>query len=99
MADAGPRLRPDLALQSLLEPLDLAGRVDDRLLAGEERVAVRADVDAELLASGPHGPLGAARAAVDSCLVVLGMNIGLHVKSLLRRLPYQIGRASCRERV
>ena len=38
----GPRpgLGPDLALQALLEALDLAGRVDDRLLAREERVAV-----------------------------------------------------------
>ena len=38
----------DLALQALLESLDLACGVDDRLLAGEERVAVAADVDPEL---------------------------------------------------
>ena len=44
------RLAPDLALQSLLEALDLAGRVDDVLLAGEKRMAVRADVHAQLFA-------------------------------------------------
>jgi hypothetical protein len=43
-----PRSGPDLALQALLEPLHLAGRVDDRLLAGEERVAVAAHVYPEL---------------------------------------------------
>src|SRR5437899_6279606 len=67
------------SLQALLEPLDLAGRVDDRLLAREERVAVRADVDAQLRAGGTDRPLGAARAAVDLGLVILGMDIGLHV--------------------
>src|SRR5437899_6498671 len=66
------------SLQALLEPLDLAGRVDDRLLAREERVAVRANVDAELGAGGSHGPLGAAGSAVDLGLEVLGMDVGLH---------------------
>ena len=66
------------SLQALLEPLDLAGRVDDRLLAREERVAVRADVDAQLGAGGSHGPLGAAGSAVDLGLVILGMDVGLH---------------------
>jgi hypothetical protein len=33
-AGAAP-LAPDLALEALLEALDLTGRVDDRLLAGE----------------------------------------------------------------
>ena len=53
---------PDLALQALLEALDLAGRVDDRLLAREERVAVAAHVDAQLrrveptVNSVPHEP-------------------------------------------
>ena len=41
------RLETRRALEALLEALDLAGRVDDRLLAREERVAVRADVDAQ----------------------------------------------------
>src|SRR6478736_5097083 len=71
-------LGTDLALETLLEALDLAGGVDDRLLAREERVAVRTDVDAQLLAGRADRPLGAARAAVDLGFVVLGMNIGLH---------------------
>ena len=41
-------LGADLPLEALLEALDLAGRVDDGLLARVERVAVGADVDAEL---------------------------------------------------
>ena len=49
-------LGPGGALQALLEPLDLAGRVDDRLLAREERVAVRADVDPELGAGRARRP-------------------------------------------
>src|SRR5512140_532595 len=68
----------DLALEALLEPLDLAGGVDDRLLARVEGVAVAADVDAELLAGRPDRPLGPAGATVDLGLVVLGMPLGLH---------------------
>src|SRR5689334_1461705 len=79
----GPRvgpivLGPDLPLQTLLEPLDLAGRVDDVLRARVERVAVAADVDAQLLAGGPDGPLTAAGSAMDLGLEVLGMDVGLH---------------------
>src|SRR5262245_30162696 len=68
----------NLAPQSLLEALDLARGVDDRLLAGEERVAVAADVHTQLVARGAHGPLGSARSTVDLGLVVLGMDVGLH---------------------
>src|SRR5262245_20136084 len=71
-------LGPDLPLQALLEPLDLTGRVDDVLRARVERVAVAADVDAELLAGGPDGPLSAAGAAVDLGVEVLGVDVGLH---------------------
>src|SRR6478609_7896070 len=78
------RLGSDLTLQALLEPLDLSGGVDDVLGAGEERVAVRAHVDAKLLAGRAHRPLGPAGTAVNLCLVILGMDIGLHVKHLLR---------------
>ena len=55
-------LASGLALEALLEALDLAGGVDDRLLAREERVAVAADVDAQLgrveptVHSVPHEP-------------------------------------------
>src|SRR5262245_49432726 len=80
-------LAADLPLEALLETLDLARGVDDRLLAREERVAIGAHVDAELWSGGPHGPLGAARAAVHLGLVVGGMDIGLHGWSLLRRRP------------
>src|SRR3954467_12715079 len=71
-------LGPGLALQTALEPLDLAGRVDDRLLAREERVAVAANVDAKLLLGRPDRPLRAAGRTVHLGLVVLGMHVGLH---------------------
>src|SRR3954454_16794330 len=80
-------LGSDLALQTLLEALDLSGRIDDVLRPREERVAVRAHVDAKLLAGRAHRPLGPAGTAVNLCLVILGMDIGLHVKHLLRRRP------------
>src|SRR6185295_2126233 len=83
----GCRLAAGLPLQALLEPLDLAGGVDDVLGAGEEGMAVAADVDAQLGSGGPHGPLGAARAAMDLGFVILGMDIGLHGFVLLRRRP------------
>src|SRR6478736_8533293 len=71
-------LAADLALEALLEPLDLAGRIDDRLLPGEERVAVAADVDPQLRSGRADRPFGAARSAVDLGLEILGMDIGLH---------------------
>ena len=67
-----------LALEAALEALDLAGGIDDVLLAREERVAVAADVDAELLAGGAQLEVRAARAAVDLRLEVLGVDVGLH---------------------
>jgi hypothetical protein len=42
-------LKARRALEPLLEALDLAGGVNDCLLAREERVAIRADVDAQRL--------------------------------------------------
>src|SRR6187401_1924794 len=71
-------LAADLPLQALLEPLDLTGRVDDVLRAREERVAVAADVDAQLLSRRPDRPFATARAAVDLRFVILGMDIRLH---------------------
>ena len=67
-----------LALEALLEALDLAGGVDDVLLAREERVAVAAHVDAQLFAGGADFELGPARAAVDLGLEVLGVGVALH---------------------
>ena len=72
------RSGPDLPLEATLEALHLAGRVDDVLLAGEERVAVAAHVDAQLLTRGTYLELGPARAAVDPRLLILGMNVALH---------------------
>src|SRR3972149_8219391 len=69
------------ALEPLLEALDLAGGVDDGLLAGEERVAVRADVDVQRLLRGADLELGMARAADDLGGVVLGMDVWLHALS------------------
>src|SRR5207247_1967119 len=66
------------ALEPLLEPLDLARRVDDRLLAREERVAVAADVDPELGPGGADREGRAARGAVHLGLVVLGVDAVLH---------------------
>src|SRR5438045_4902724 len=80
---------PNLSLEALLEALDLTGRVHDRLLAREERVAVAADVDAQLLARAADGEFGAARTAMDAGLAVLGMNIGFH-DVLLRRRPFGV---------
>ena len=57
------RSEPRRPLEALLEALHLAGSVDDRLLAGEERVAVRADVDVQRRAasSRPRTPCGTSR--------------------------------------
>src|SRR3954451_7556747 len=60
-----------------LEALDAATGVDQLLLAGVERVAVRADLDVKLGLGRPGGELVAARTA-DVGLDVLGMDVGLH---------------------
>src|SRR5581483_11109405 len=60
------------------EPLDAAGGVHELLLAREERVAARADLEAQLLALGGAGlPRGAAR-AVDGDFLVIRVNAWLH---------------------
>src|SRR5439155_22770029 len=60
------------------ELLDLARGVDQALLAREERVAVRADLEAQLLAlGGPRGP-GRAAGAMDVDVDVFGMDPRLH---------------------
>src|SRR4029079_6172082 len=71
-------LGADLALQALLEALDLAGGVDDVLRARVERVAVATDVDAQLGAGRAHGPLAPAGAAVHLGFEILGMDVWLH---------------------
>src|SRR5205085_10172778 len=69
-------LRPLLAVLPL-ETVDAAGRVDQLLLAGEEGVALRADLDAQLLPGRAGGP-GLAAGAVHLNLVVLGMDLCFH---------------------
>src|SRR5437660_11021450 len=58
--------------------LDAPGRVDELLLPGEEGVAVRADLQPQLLALGGPGRPSRAAGAVDVADLVLGMNSWLH---------------------
>src|SRR4051794_38445867 len=83
-----------LSLQASLEPLDLSRGVDDVLLPGDERVAVAAHVDAQLLSGRAHRELCPARAAVNACLVVLGVNIGFHGAPWTPSVPVHAGRWS-----
>ena len=65
---------PRLLLGPTPEALHLTAGVDEPLLAGEERVAARADVDAELWLGGPRlEPVAAA--ALDHGGLVPGMNV------------------------
>src|SRR5471032_727111 len=62
---------------ALLEALDAAGCVDELGLAREERMAVRADLEAELGFRALGVPRVSAR-AVHGHIVVLGVNFFLH---------------------
>src|SRR5450756_1882504 len=66
---------------ALLEALDATGRVDELGLAREERMTVRADLEAELALRALGFPRVSAR-AVHGHFVVLGMNLLLHGGSL-----------------
>src|SRR6266540_2026889 len=74
----GVRSRPSGALETTLEALDLPGRIDVALLAGEEGMAVRAHVDPDLGPRRADRERVAARGARDGRLVVLGVDAGLH---------------------
>src|SRR5690606_35246446 len=65
------------ALEALLEALDLARGVDDVLRAGEEGVALAADLDADRLGGRSDREL-VATGAVNLGLVIGGVNVGLH---------------------
>src|SRR5262245_53955856 len=70
-----------LGAELLREPLDAALGVDQFLAAGEERVAVRADFEVQLVLGGsglPSGSAGAAR--LDH--VILRVNSFLHGRLL-----------------
>src|SRR5215212_9426137 len=71
------RLHGFLLGEALLETIDAAGRINKLLLAGEERMALRTELDAELLAGGAGRPRLAAR-AVDVDLLILRMNLWFH---------------------
>jgi len=68
------------------ETLDAAGGVNQLLLAGEERVAASADVDVQLVAlySRASGEIVAA-GAMHRDGVIVGMNTGFHLGSILSR--------------
>src|SRR5262245_33726226 len=67
------RLGPEL----LREPLDPAFRVDELLPAGEERVAIRADFEVQLLLGRPGLPsIAAGASSLD--VVVLRVDTWLH---------------------
>src|SRR3990172_6840965 len=92
----GPEMPPTRSIKSLirllhfvasLEPLDATPPVNNPLLAGEERVATAADLDAEhgpgslglpfVAAGAVHGGVGVVRVdlcfhPIDSCLLLGG---------------------------
>ena len=61
-----------------LEALDAATGVDQLLLAGEEGVALVAELDVELAALGRAGGERVAARADDGDVVVVGVDVGLH---------------------
>jgi hypothetical protein len=63
----------------LLEALDTAGGVDEFLLAGEERMAARADFDAQHLALHSRASLeGVAAGAMHRYGMIVRVNTGFH---------------------
>src|SRR5687768_11197454 len=66
----------------LAEPLHAAGGVDELLLAGEERVALAADVDVDLRRRAAGGELVAA-GAVHGAGLITGVDLRFHGQSLL----------------
>ena len=73
----------DLLRELLLEALDAAGGIDQLLLAGEERMAVRADFYAQRLASEGRArfKLVSTARAMDADRVVIRMDSFFHVFS------------------
>ena len=69
----------------LLEALDATRGVDQLLFAGEERVAVRADFDAEHVAFDGRARLERiAAGAVHRYRMIVGMNTGFHESPISR---------------
>src|SRR5262245_11188257 len=65
----------------LAEAFDSPGRVHELLLAGEERMALRANIDVDFGRRAAGGE-GIAAGAVDGAGLVLGMNLGFHDNSI-----------------
>jgi hypothetical protein len=65
-----------------LEFFDATRRIDDILLPGVKRMAVRADLNVKVFRCGPGLNLIAAGAFNDR-IFILGMNIRFHLKHLL----------------
>jgi hypothetical protein len=78
------------------EAFDAAGSVNELLLAGEERVAIGADFDVQLVAldGGTGGEIMAA-GAMHGYGVIVGMNTGFHEAPFCRvrsaRRPDKVG--------
>jgi hypothetical protein len=78
------------------EAFDAAGGVNELLLAGEERMAIGADFDIQLVAlDGRTGGEIVAAGAVHRDGVIVGMNTGFHEAPFCRvrsaRLPDKVG--------
>src|SRR5262249_30357196 len=65
-------------LEAALETLNLTSRIDQALLASEERMARRADVDVQTLLGRPRLP-GVATATGDGGLFVFGVDASFHL--------------------
>lgn len=77
----------------LLEALDPAGGVHEFLFAGEERMAVGANFDAQHLAFDGRASLeGVAAGAMHRNGMIVGMNTGLHEAPFLSRPVCTAGR-------
>src|SRR5262249_45470160 len=85
-----PKRGAGLVAVAALEAFDTAGGVDDLLLAGIERMAVRADLDMDLRARGARLDLVAA-GADDRAALVRGMNSFFHDRDDPRIAIYSIG--------
>src|SRR5215208_7844266 len=72
---------------TLVEAVNAAGRVNQLLLAREERMALRADLDVEVVLLRRARLELVAAGAVDVDLVVVGMNSLLHFSFLSDRRP------------
>ena len=72
------------SVETLVEALDASAGIDQLLLTREERVALGADFNLQLLL-GRAGGEGLAAYAADDCFAVLGMDAFLHDFHLFRR--------------